>query len=302
MIIGISGKAQSGKDTVGKIIQYLTDKSSFGYTHPDGFDDYISYLDNGHNSNSIWQIHKFADALKDIICILTGCTREQLEDIEFKNNKLPDKWIRYGYANGFYRYYRNGKEETKMNNTQCDKERYELEYKTNWQTAYKVHPTYRELLQYIGTDLLRNQLHDNVWVNALFSKYKPNICSGVTHCALAGKFEISCNLCPEYPNWIITDVRFPNEVKAIKDRDGINIRVNRGKPFVEVTKTVPIYSDGEDYSKEQTIIGKKQITLKEHISETALDDYTFDYIIDNNNAIEELIEKVKDILIKEKII
>ena len=40
----------------------------------------------------------------------------------------------------------------------------------------------------------------------------------------------------------------------------------------------------------------------EHISETALDDAKFDYVIENNGTIEELIEQVKKILIKEKII
>jgi len=41
------------------------------------------------------------------------------------------------------------------------------------------------------------------------------------------------------------------------------------------------------------------IALKDR---TALDNATFDYIIDNNGTIEELIIKVKEILIKEKII
>ena len=40
----------------------------------------------------------------------------------------------------------------------------------------------------------------------------------------------------------------------------------------------------------------------EHISETALDNAEFDYVIDNNGTIEELIKQVKKILIKEKII
>ena len=30
------------------------------------------------------EIKKFADKLKDIVCLLIGCTREQLEDQEFK--------------------------------------------------------------------------------------------------------------------------------------------------------------------------------------------------------------------------
>lgn len=262
MIIGISGKIHSGKDTIGNIIKELDD---------------IAYPAISTITKRNWQIVKYANALKDIVCMLTGCTREQLEDNDFKNNKLPDEWIRYGYADGFYKYYKNGKEETKMNNVQCDKKRYDLEYRTNWQTAYKVHPTYRELLQYIGTDLLRNQLHEDVWVNALMNKYKPKNCSGVTHCALAGKPEISCNLCPEYPNWIITDVRFPNEVKAIKDKGGISIRVNR-----------------------EDITGQGK--LNPHTSETALDNYEFDYVIDNFSTMEQLKEKVKTILIKEQLL
>ena len=44
------------------------------------------------------------------------------------------------------------------------------------------------------------------------------------------------------------------------------------------------------------------INTIQHPSETALDDYQFDYVIDNNGTIEELIEKVKVILIKEKLI
>ena len=77
-----------------------------------------------------------------------------------------------------------------------------------------------------------------------------------------------------YPSWCITDVRFPNEVKAIKKKDGIIIRINRES----------------DYNST-------------HSSETALDDYEdFDYTIDNNNCIDCLIEKVKEILKHEKII
>ena len=77
-----------------------------------------------------------------------------------------------------------------------------------------------------------------------------------------------------YPSWCITDVRFPNEVKAIKKKDGIVIRINRESAYNNT-----------------------------HSSETALDDYEdFDYTIDNNNCIDCLIEKVKEILKHEKII
>lgn len=81
----------------------------------------------------------------------------------------------------------------------------------------------------------------------------------------------------KYPNWIITDMRFPNELKAVKDRGGISIRVS--KTGIHTPKI-------EDL----------------HPSETALDNYEFDYHIDNSGTIEDLIEKVRKILINEKII
>ena len=75
-------------------------------------------------------------------------------------------------------------------------------------------------------------------------------------------------------NWIITDVRFPNELEAIEKRGGLTIRVERSR-----------YSNGDF-----------------HASETALDNAEFDYTINNNGTIEQLIEKVREILIKEGII
>ena len=81
MIIGISGKKTVGKDLVGKIIQYLTSKSN---VYP--FD---LKLDYSYRSN--WQIKKFADPLKDIICILIGCNRDQLENESFKSKELGEE-------------------------------------------------------------------------------------------------------------------------------------------------------------------------------------------------------------------
>lgn len=69
------------------------------------------------------------------------------------------------------------------------------------------------------------------------------------------------------PNLIITDVRMPNEAQAIKDRGGILIKVDRETGYKD-----------------------------NHISETALDDYDgWDYVIDNNGTLEELINKLEDL-------
>lgn len=72
---------------------------------------------------------------------------------------------------------------------------------------------------------------------------------------------------PKYDTWIITDVRYRNEADYIKDKGGILIRINRNTG----------YNDN-------------------HKSETDLDDYDkFDYIVDNNGTIDQLIDKMVDI-------
>ena len=279
MIIGVSGKIGSGKDTIARAAYYYIskfDESSI---------DIPNYESNYKVCSLGWETMKFADSLKDIVCILTGCTREELEDIDFKNSKLPDDWIYYGYADGFSRkYIGNGEMGPPiMNSKQCDKETYETHYRINWQTAYKAHLTYRELLQKLGTDLLRNQLHENVWVNALMSKYKK----------IADNWDNDGNTTVEcYPNWIITDCRFPNELKAIKDKDGITIRVNR---------QIKGSSKFEGTQEEWKLLCERN-NSSNHISETALDNSEFDYVINNNGTIEDLYLQVKELLLKLKII
>lgn len=326
MIISCSGRIGSGKDTVGKIIQYLTDHHKAGYRSPNTEWDFNSYTKNNHDLKCKWEIKKFANKLKDIVCLLTGCTREKLEDHDFKNTPLGEDWIRYGYANGFYKeYYHNGEVKTMMHNEECSKDRYLQEYRTNWQTAYKHEYTPRELLQIIGTELFRNQILNNIWVNSLFNDY---ISNNIKAEKLLGDKSTEINLKSEndLPNWIITDMRFPNELKAVKDRGGITIRVNRFKEGDKVYWTDPdttefpegassgVYSIIKIYDEfcllsndvgSETEVPYDEIKLyieDEHESETALDNAEFDYVIDNNGTIEELIEKVREILIKEKII
>ena len=206
-LIAISGKKQSGKNAIAKIINQLT--------------------------NNKYEEKCFADKLKDIICIFINSTREQLEDESFKSKELGEEWWYFKGRNGSLIPY---SEDSKRNEEDL------------------IKPTPRFLLQFIGTDLLRNQLHPEIWVNSLFTDYQPN------------------NLI--YPSWCITDMRFLNEMEAVKKRNGITIRVNRNL----------------EESKDQ------------HESETELDNAEFDYVINNDGTIEELIEKVREILIKEKLI
>lgn len=242
MIIGINGKIGAGKDTVGKIIQYLTLPGERG--------EYIgfqTYDDLTLERNSRFKIKKFAGKLKTTASLLTGIPVEKFEDQEFKKLDMNPEW-------GM---------------------------------------TYREFLQRLGTEAMRDGLHINVWVNALFADYK-----GLNYKEWNdGQFnpypikrEYTKDL--QFPNWIITDMRFPNEMEAVEERKGIAIRVVRPKIESVVDKMRP-YSDLVHYGIPMP---------EEHPSETALDDAKFDYEIINDGTIEDLVEKVKEILIKENII
>lgn len=82
-IISLSGKINSGKDTVGEIIQIITNSPHFTD------EAVLSFIGRQH-LNSIWEIKKFADKLKNIVCMLLGCTREQLEDQRIKSLSLQE--------------------------------------------------------------------------------------------------------------------------------------------------------------------------------------------------------------------
>ena len=375
-IIGISGRMGSGKNTVGDIIEKICLT----------------------NEGPVFEQKSFAGKLKQIASLLTGIPVEKFEDQEFKKTLLSPEW---------------GTIHTNPLNSIPVFE----------DVRFLHMMSVRELLQKLGTEAMRDGLHENVWVNALFSDYVPisdisksntyvddrlqhgykgtkiwstyhNIkqrCNnpkhpryndyggrGITMCEewlnditsfinwaiengynkgltidrvdnnkgyspdncrcvsyavqatntnlrkdnttgykgvsidrkngnriraniqIKGKIkflgyydtfeeaseayelaflererlyleEEKTNLI--YPSWCITDMRFPNEMDAVKEREGITIRVVR-----------PGTESGT------------------HPSETALDEATFDYEIINDGEIVDLIEKVKEILIKEQII
>ena len=199
MIISITGKIGSGKDTIADIIM-----------------QYTPYHD--------WEIKKFAGKLKVIAEILSGVPKINFEDQEFKKQDMGPEW-------GM---------------------------------------TYRDLLQKLGTEAMRNGLHENVWVNALMSDYTPaHYAVGALETELSEESAV-------YPNWLITDTRFPNELESAKAHNGITIKVVRDSG---------------------NTIGTT------HASETALDDYTkWDYVVDNNGSFEDLKTQVFSILEKESLL
>ena len=218
------------------------------YTHPITEADFNDWLKNKHNLKSDVEIKKFADKLKDIVCLLIGCTREELENPKFKEKELGEEW-------GVWKVVKN--DGTQFGGIHENKKDAEFTLSIcSWSNCQVVFEkmTPRKMLQQVGTDLFRNQLHPNTWANATFADYQND-------------------------NWIITDVRFPNEAQAIKDRGGIIIRVER-----------------------PNLLNNQNNINLEHISETSLDDYKFNYYIYNDSSIKNLIEQIKNILIKEKLL
>lgn len=290
MIIGFSGKKQSGKDTSGSIAQILLNSP---HLNNNGVKDFLKkkVQDNDTTYYDKWVIKKFADKLKYIVCLLIGCTREQLEDEKFKSTPLGEEWW----------YYKSGGKLFPLGHwSGIDKQIAD--------SRFLVKTTPRLLLQLIGTECGREIIHPQVWVNSTFSDYK------LKQVQKGGKESISrviwslgngikgvndtfhveaVTFSEEYPDWIITDMRFPNELDAIKLRKGLTIRIEREYrvPCNNCQGGGCPTCSGFGYW-----IGERQ---NEHISETALDDATFDYVIENNGTIDNLIDSIRNILEKE---
>jgi hypothetical protein len=66
--------------------------------------------------------------------------------------------------------------------------------------------TVRKLLQFVGTELIRNHIDDNAWTKSLIKRY------------------------PTRGNIVVTDVRFPNEVEGIRELSGCPVY------FIQVTR------------------------------------------------------------------
>lgn len=257
-IISLSAPRQGGKDTVGKIIQELTAK----FNNKDRLEfipqeDLYAYGE--------WKIKKFADKLKEIASLLTGIPKADFEKEEVKNSYLPECWNKWviTYTDKYGKRH-------EVFFSKFDSADEHFEWLIGIGIGYSIQSpvfqpiTVRQFLQWLGTDAIRDGLHENTWVNALMSDYqrvRPIIVDIPKE-----KFHLSPD--PEYPNWIITDTRFPNELQAIKNNGGICIRIDRQS--VETGDT--------------------------HESENAWRNWIMDYVIDNNSTIENLVVEVERML------
>jgi hypothetical protein len=213
MIVGFSGKMKSGKDTCS---DFLTDLRGFKRI-------------------------AFADNLKRMCMHVFGLTEKQCYTQDGKERKLvaPIKATKNSVHEIAVwvvseNYFELSEEQVKkMDEVLIDQK----------------FTTPREILQFIGTEVLRHCIVDDFHAQVVENIIKAK----------------------GWDNVVISDCRFPNEVKAIESWGGRVINIDRPQP-------------------------EETTGIKGHASENSLEGYTFDHEIKNDGSLEDLKKKVLEIV------
>jgi len=126
----------------------------------------------------------------------------------------------------------------------------------------------RLALQLMGTESGRNVFHTDIWILSLLRRIDPK------------------------QNYVIADVRFPNEIDAIHENGGKVVRVRRGEEpeWYEIAEAYNLTTkwDGS--------IQKMQHYPDVHFSEWAWIGKTLDFQINNNTTLDDLKHLVVELL------
>ena len=132
--------------------------------------------------------------------------------------------------------------------------------------------TPRWVLQYWGTEVCRRGFHDDIWIASLENKLRNST-----------------------DDVVISDCRFPNEIKSIKDAGGLVVRVVRG-PEPEWYDAAISVNKGDRGNMNWALSRAKIEELGIHASETAWVGTKFDAVLDNNGDIDDLFKQVKGLV------
>lgn len=197
-----------------------------------GKDTVADYLCTFHGFKRV----SFAASLKDAVSAVFGWDRELLEG----STKTSREW-------------REQKDEW-------------------WSNRLGKEITPRWVLQYWGTDVLRNNFHSDIWVASVENKLRQT-----------------------KDNIVITDCRFANEVKAIKDVGGITMRISRG-PKPDWYDAAVSFNKGE-WGNMTWSLSREELRRKGvHASEYSSVGLDYDHYIENDSTIDALHEKIKSII------
>lgn len=140
-----------------------------------------------------------------------------------------------------------------------------------WSARLKMDITPRWVLQYWGTEVVRKGFHTDTWVASLENR-----------------------LHQAQNDIVITDCRFPNEIKAIKASGGNVIRIKRG-PEPDWYEAALNYNAGK--RKIGWALGKEELHQKGvHPSEYSWVGSDFDVVLENDSTLDDLFEQVEDFL------
>jgi len=132
--------------------------------------------------------------------------------------------------------------------------------------------TPRWVLQYWGTEVARKSFHDDIWIASLENKLRNS-----------------------RDDIVISDCRFPNEIKSIKDAGGIVVRVARGPEpkWYPVAAAVNAGDKHIGWSIAKAELARYNI----HASETAWAGTDFDAVLDNNGTLDHLYQQINDLVL-----
>jgi hypothetical protein len=132
--------------------------------------------------------------------------------------------------------------------------------------------TPRWVLQYWGTEVCRREFHDDIWIASLENKLRNS-----------------------RDDIVISDCRFPNEIKSIKDAGGIVVRVARGPDPKWFNDAVAMNSGPKNM---RWALAKDAMTKHSiHASETAWAGTEFDAVLDNNETLDHLYRQINDLVL-----
>ena len=132
--------------------------------------------------------------------------------------------------------------------------------------------TPRLMLQLWGTEVCRRGFHDDIWIASLENKLRNSL-----------------------DDIVISDCRFPNEIKSIKNAGGMVVRVRRG-PEPEWYDAAVSYNRGPNGNSSWSIGKSKLDQMGIHASEYSWVGTEFDAVLDNNGTLDDLYEQVKNLL------
>ena len=137
-----------------------------------------------------------------------------------------------------------------------------------WSKRLGMPITPRWILQQWGTEVCRQGFHDDIWIASLENKIRKT-----------------------NDNMVITDVRFPNEINAIKNSGGEVFRVKRG-PDPDWYQDALNFNEGPtnmSWALSKMRLDQKQV----HASERSWIGKGIDVEIDNNGSIDDLFGQLK---------